>query len=227
LTALAQGFARWTGARSLLIDMEGHGREEIIVDVDLWRTVGWFTTHFPVLLDLGTSGDPSAALKVIKEQLRAVPSRGIGYGVLRYLSREEEIVERLRAAPQPEVSFNYLGQFDQALPETSPFRPAGESIGPLQSPRGERSHSLYFSGNVAGGQLRLTCVYSRNLYRRATIEVLTGNIAEALRSIISHCNSAEAGGFTPSDFTLARLDERKLDRISSLLNEIDDSEEEE
>jgi amino acid adenylation domain-containing protein/non-ribosomal peptide synthase protein (TIGR01720 family) len=227
LTALAQGFARWTGVRSLLIDLEGHGREEIIEDIDLWRTVGWFTTHFPVLLELGTSADPGAILKVIKERLRAVPNRGIGYGVLRYLSREEEIVERLRAAPQPEVSFNYLGQFDQALPETSPFRPAGESIGPLQSPRGERSHPLYFSGSVAGGQLHLACVYSRNLYRRATIEELTGNIAEALRSIITHCQSAEAGGFTPSDFTLARLDERKLDRISSLLNEIGDSEEEE
>jgi amino acid adenylation domain-containing protein/non-ribosomal peptide synthase protein (TIGR01720 family) len=227
LTALAQGLARWTGARSLLIDMEGHGREEIIEDVDLWRTVGWFTTHFPVLLDLGTSGDPGAALKVIKERLRAVPNRGIGYGVLRYLGREEEIAERLRAAPQPEVSFNYLGQFDQALPETSPFRPASESIGPLQSLRGERSHLLYFSGNVAGGQMRLTCIYSRNLYRRATIEELTGNIAEALRSIITHCQSAEAGGFTPSDFALARLDERKLDRISSLLNEIDDLQEEE
>jgi amino acid adenylation domain-containing protein/non-ribosomal peptide synthase protein (TIGR01720 family) len=226
LAALAQGFAWWTGARSLLIDLEGHGREEIIEDVALWRTVGWFTTHFPVLLDLGASSDPGAALKVIKERLRAVPNRGIGYGLLRYLSRNEEIVEQLRAAPQPEVSFNYLGQFDQALPETSPFRPAGESIGPLQSPRGERSHSLYFSGSVAGGQLHLTCIYSRNLYRRATIEKLTGNIAEALRSIITHCQSAEAVGFTPSDFTLARLDERKLDRISSLLNEIDLQEEE-
>ncbi len=225
LAALAQGFARWTGARSLLIDLEGHGREEIIEDVVLWRTVGWFTTHFPVLLDLGISADPGAALKIIKERLRAVPNHGIGYGVLRYLSRKEEIVEPLRAAPQPEVSFNYLGQFDQALPDTSPFRPAGESIGPLQSSGGERSHLLYFSGNVAGGQMRLTCIYSRNLYRSATIEELTGNIVDALRSIITHCQSAEAGGFTPSDFTLARLDERKLDRISSLLDEIDDMQE--
>ncbi|MBO0797273.1 MAG: non-ribosomal peptide synthetase, partial [Blastocatellia bacterium] len=227
LTALVQGFARWTGARALLVDMEGHGREEIIEDVAMWRTMGWFTTHFPVLLDLGTSADSGAALKVIKERLRAVPNRGIGYGVLRYLSRNEEIVERLRAAPQPEVSFNYLGQFDQALPETSPFRPADESIGPLQSLRGERGHLLYFSGSVAGGQLHLTCVYSRNLHRRATIEELTGNIVEAVRSIITHCQSVEANGFTPSDFTLAKLDERKLERISSLLNEIDVSEEEE
>jgi non-ribosomal peptide synthase protein (TIGR01720 family) len=125
------------------------------------------------------------------------------------------------------VSFNYLGQLDQALPETLPFRPAAESIGPLQSPRGDRSHSLYFSGSVAGGRLHLTCVYSRNLYRRATIEELTGNIADALRTIITHCQSAEAGNFTPSDFTLAKLDERELSRISSLLNEIDDSDEEE
>jgi amino acid adenylation domain-containing protein/non-ribosomal peptide synthase protein (TIGR01720 family) len=225
LTALAQAFARWTGSRSLLIEMEGHGREEIIEDVDLWRTVGWFTTHYPVLLDLGTATDPGAALKLIKERLRAVPNRGIGYGLLRYLSGVQEIVERLRALPQPEVSFNYLGQLDQALPETSPFGPASESIGPLQSPRGDRSYLLYINGSVIGGQLHLTSIYSRNLYRRSTIVELTGNIAEELRSIITHCQSADAGGFTPSDFTLAGLDEQKLSRISSLLNEIDDSEE--
>ncbi len=133
----------------------------------------------------------------------------------------QEIVERLRALPQPEVSFNYLGQLDHALPETSPFGPASESIGPLQSPRGDRSYLLYINGSVIGGQLHLTSIYSRNLYRRSTIEELTGNIAQELRSIITHCQSAEAGGFTPSDFTLANLDEQDLSRISGLLDEID------
>ncbi|MGE0127959.1 MAG: amino acid adenylation domain-containing protein [Blastocatellales bacterium] len=222
LTALAQAFARWMGSRSLLLEMEGHGREEIIEEVDLWRTVGWFTTHYPVLLDLGTATDPGAALKLIKEQLRAVPNRGIGYGLLRYISGDREIVEKLRALHKPEMSFNYLGQLDQALPENSPFRPASESAGPLQSPRGERSYLLHINGSVAGGQLHLTSIYSRNLYRRSTIVELTENIAEALRSIITHCQSAEAGGFTPSDFTLAKLNEQELSRISDLLDEIDE-----
>lgn len=121
------------------------------------------------------------------------------------------------------MSFNYFGQLDQALPETSPFAPASESIGPLQSPRGDRGSLLHINGSVVGGQLHLTTIYSRNLYRRSTIEELTGNIAEELRSIITHCQSAEAGGFTPSDFTLAKLNEQELSRISGLLDEIDDA----
>jgi len=225
LAAVAQAFARWTGARSLLIDLEGHGREEIIEGVDLWRTVGWFTTHFPVLLDLGNAANSGDAIKAIKEQLRAVPNRGIGYGLLRYQSGKEEVAERLRALPHPEVSFNYLGQLDQVLPESSPFGPAPESAGPLHSPQGNRSYLLYLSGSVSGGQMRLTCIYSENLYRRSTIERLTQNIAEALQAIITHCQSAEAGGYTPSDFTLAKLDEQGLSHISSLLDATDDFEE--
>ncbi|HEY2464990.1 MAG TPA: condensation domain-containing protein, partial [Steroidobacteraceae bacterium] len=86
LTALLQAFAGWTGRSALLIALEGHGREELFDQADLSRTVGWFTSLFPVLLDLGTSTDCGNALKTVKEQLRAVPRRGIGYGVLRYLT---------------------------------------------------------------------------------------------------------------------------------------------
>jgi non-ribosomal peptide synthase protein (TIGR01720 family) len=224
LSALAQAFSRWTGARTLLVELEGHGREEIIEGADVWRTVGWFTTHFPVLLDLGSAINPGDALKTIKEQLRAIPNRGIGYGLLRYQSGDGEIIEKLRALPQPEVSFNYFGQFDQVLSESSPFRPARESVGPLHSPRGHRSHLLYFSGSVIGGQLQLSCIYSENLYRRATIEELTQKVVEELRAIIAYCRSAEAGGYTPSDFALAGLDEEKLGVISDLLDEVDEVE---
>ena len=91
LTALVQAFSRWTGARSLLVDLEGHGREEIFEDVDLSRTVGWFTTIFPVLLESGGGFHPGNALKSVKEQLRRIPNRGIGYGLLRYLSRDADI----------------------------------------------------------------------------------------------------------------------------------------
>jgi hypothetical protein len=135
LTALAQSFSQWTESRTLLVDLEGHGREAIFDDVDLSRTVGWFTTIFPALLNL-EAWEPGEALKSIKEQLRAIPNRGVGYGLLRYLSGDEEIAARLRQSPQAEVSFNYLGQFDQLLPEGALFGPATESVGPARSPRG-------------------------------------------------------------------------------------------
>ncbi|HEY7496643.1 MAG TPA: condensation domain-containing protein, partial [Candidatus Tectomicrobia bacterium] len=226
LTALVQAFARWSGVRSLLIDLEGHGREQLVDGVDPWRTVGWFTTHFPVQLDLGRATNPGDALKSIKEQLRAIPNRGIGYGLLRYLSGNTDLAERLRALPQPVVCFNYLGQFDQTLPDSSPFAVARESGGPSQSLRGHRSYLLYVSGGIIEGRLQLTCLYSENLYRRATIADLTQGMVAALRALIAHCQSAEVGDYTPSDFALAALDEQKLRKISGLLEEIDAAEEE-
>jgi amino acid adenylation domain-containing protein/non-ribosomal peptide synthase protein (TIGR01720 family) len=223
MTALVEALARWTGTRAWLIDLEGHGREEILEGVALWRTVGWFTTHFPVRLDLGAAADPGSALKLVKEQLRAVPNRGIGYGLLRYLSgtSHQLVPPGLRALPRPELSFNYLGQFDQVLPESSPFGPAPESAGPLQSPRGARPQHLSLNGSVAGGQLRLTLLYSETLYRRDTIERFAQYILDALEAIITHCQSPTAGGYTPSDFTLAKLDEQDLNQISTLLDSMD------
>jgi non-ribosomal peptide synthase protein (TIGR01720 family) len=216
LTALAQALAEWTGERTLLVDLEGHGREDIFDDVDLSRTVGWFTTIYPVPLRLEKSTNSGEVLKSVKEQLRAIPQRGLGYGLLRYLSGDEEIAEALRRLPQAEVSFNYLGQLDQALPPDSLLdsllAPARESGGPVHSPSGRRKHLLDVRGSVARGQLNLSWTYSENIHRRATIERLAQSYVEALRALIAHCQSPEAGGYTPSDFPLAQLDQVELDQ---------------
>src|SRR5436190_2803876 len=105
--------APWTGTATLRIDLEGHGREAIFEDVDLSRTVGWFTSIFPVVLDLAAGDDPRSMLLSVKAELRRLPNRGMGYGLLRYLSEESDVVEKLRSLPPAEISFNYLGQFDQ------------------------------------------------------------------------------------------------------------------
>jgi len=213
LTALAQTLARWTGSRTVLIDLEGHGREDIFDDVDLSRTVGWFTALFPVRLNLEGADGPGEALKAVKEQLRRVPNRGLGYGLLRYLNGDEEITRQLEALPQPEVIFNYLGQLDQAVPEGSPFGPAPESSGPAHSPQGRRTHVLEVNGVIAGGRLQLEWTYSENLHRRDTIERLAQDYVEALRSLIAHCQSTEVIGYTPSDFAEFGWDEEDLEGI--------------
>jgi amino acid adenylation domain-containing protein/non-ribosomal peptide synthase protein (TIGR01720 family) len=217
LTALVQAFAQWTGDRSLLVDLEGHGREKIFDDVDVSRTVGWFTTLFPVLLNLGEASHPGDALKVVKEQLRGIPNRGIGYGLLRYL-RDDKIEETLETLPQAEVIFNYLGQFDQTFSELSLFGLAQESSGPTRSLQGKRCHLLEINGLVSGGQLRLDWTYSKNLYRKATLESLAQSFVEALRSLIAHCQSPAAGGYTPSDFPDVDLSQGQLEKA---LAEID------
>jgi amino acid adenylation domain-containing protein/non-ribosomal peptide synthase protein (TIGR01720 family) len=213
LTALAQAFSDWTGYDTLLIDLEGHGRQSILEDIDLSRTVGWFTTHSPVRLHLEASSDVGCALKSIKEQLRLLPNQGIGHGLLRYFSRDRETREKLSERAQPQVSFNYLGQFDEVLGRSGIFRPASESSGPNRSPRGSRQHTLEITAGVLDGVLQVSWNYCENLHRRDTIEMLAENFIEALQSIIAHCQAPEAGGFTPSDFPEAALNQKELDKF--------------
>jgi non-ribosomal peptide synthase protein (TIGR01720 family) len=179
--------------------------------VDLSRTVGWFTTIFPVLLKLQEADDPGTALKSVKEQLRCIPNRGIGYGLLRYFKGDVAITEKLLSLPQAEVSFNYLGQFDQLLSPGSMFQIAKESSGAEHSRLGSRLHLLEVNALVAGGQLQLDWTYSSKLHQRATIESLAQGFLKALRSLIAHCQSPEAGGYTPSDFPLTQMSQDALD----------------
>ncbi len=218
LTALAQAVSSWSGTRRVLIDLEAHGREEVGSDANISRTVGWFTSIFPVLLDLEAASGPEVALKTIKEQLRQVPQHGLGYGLLRYLSADQSLRERLRTLPPAEITFNYLGQFDQTLPQTAIFTPAQESPGSTSSPRGQRRYLLEVVGLVVGGQFRLNWTYSEALHRHATIALLAENFIAALRELINHCRSPEVGGYTPSDFPTVELSQTKLEK---LLAEID------
>jgi non-ribosomal peptide synthase protein (TIGR01720 family) len=218
LTALVQTFAEWTQEHSLLLDLEGHGREALNKDIDVSRTVGWFTTIFPVLLTLEGISHPGEALKAIKEQLRGVPNRGIGYGVLRYLSEDAQVSQQLQTLPQAEVRFNYLGQFDQVLPESSLFKLVYPTPGASRSPRGNRRYLIDINGFVLGGQLQLEWTYSEQIHQRSTIEQLAQGFVEALRSLITHCQSPEAGGYTPSDFPEANLSQKDLEQFLAKIN---------
>jgi non-ribosomal peptide synthase protein (TIGR01720 family) len=212
LTALAEGFRRWTGERRVLVDVEGHGREAIVSTVDLARTVGWFTAIYPVQLALPVVWEPGSALKQIKEQLRTVPRAGVGFGILKYPRRTEE----LRSIKAP-VSFNYLGQLDQVVSGSSLYHLAPESAGPPYSPLGKRTHLLAFYGSVFGGQFQLRIEYSRNVHRQARIEKLADNFITALRALITHCTSGETFSYTPSDFPLISVDQEQLDKAFSLV----------
>ena len=218
LTALVQTMARWTREPSLLIHLEGHGREELFEDVDLSRTVGWFTTMFPVLLTLQEGAGLGEALKSVKEQLRRIPQQGIGYGLLRYLRQEGAAPTQLAALPPAAVSFNYLGQLDQALARSSLFRPASESSGPPRSLLGQRAHLLEISGSVLQGTLQMNWTYSEQVHQRPTIERLAQGFQDALQALIIHCTSAEAGGYTPSDFPDVDLSQDELDDILATIS---------
>ncbi|HEX8320473.1 non-ribosomal peptide synthetase/type I polyketide synthase [Longimicrobium sp.] len=223
LAALCDALGRWTGSPRVRLSLEGHGREEEIADgVDLTRTVGWFTTVFPLVLDTSGATGPGDRLKRVKEQVRAIPRRGIGYGVLRYLGPDAELRARLAGQADPEVVFNYLGQFDSAPMAGARLAFAGGARGREWSPLNRRRCLLEVNGQVLGGCLRLEWTYSEGTHRRETVERLAEACLEALRATVAHCREQGAGGFTPSDFPLAELTQEQLDALPTGMGGLED-----
>jgi amino acid adenylation domain-containing protein/non-ribosomal peptide synthase protein (TIGR01720 family) len=218
LAGLALTIQGWTGQNEVLIDLEAHGREELVEDADTSRTVGWFTAQFPVRLRLGAGESPGDAITSIKEQLRAVPQRGAGFGVLRYLSRDAETVRRLQAQPAPEILFNYFGQAGRVLaPELQWALLPGSTDGDI-SPRALRPHLLDINGMITGGRLDLTWTFSEALHDRATIEALASRYDSTLRLLVDHCRATTTRHYTPSDFPAAGLDQKSLDALVAKLD---------
>jgi len=186
LAALSRVLCRWSGQASALIQLEGHGREDLVADIDLSRTVGWFTSMFPVRLTPGLDDDIGASVRAVQRQLAAVPNKGLGYGVLRHLSGPE-VAAQLSAAPQARVTFNYLGQFDQSFDDKAMLVPAAETNGSCYSPMAALGNWLEIVGQVYDGQLALRCVFSNRRYRVETVEQLMQAYQAELEALIEHC----------------------------------------
>lgn len=216
LTAVAQAFSQWTGQSRLLIDLEGHGREDLFDGFDLSRTVGWFTILYPVCLDIADYQGEGPQLMAVKEQLRRIPNNGLGYGVLRYLAHPT-IRQRLAAGSQSEILFNYLGQREQPWPEDAPFQIAAEAVGPLRSPHAQRPYLIELNGSVDEGKFYMDWTYSEAIHHQATVKTLAHAFIQALQALINHCLSPGVGDFTPSDFEEFDGDKESL---ADLMDEI-------
>ncbi|NET02964.1 MAG: amino acid adenylation domain-containing protein, partial [Sphaerospermopsis sp. SIO1G1] len=216
LTALVLVLSKWTNSKSVLFNLEGHGREDILEGVDISRTIGWFTTMFPVVVNIEKE-DLGNIIKSVKEQLREIPNKGIGYGVLRYLS-DAEISNQLEKAQPAEISFNYLGQFTQTLNTSSLLSSADESSGEFQSLLGNRETVLDVNAIISEEQLQITWIYSHNIHEQKTIENIANDFINTLQEIINHCLEPENVGYTPSDFPLIKLNQQELDGIIDKLN---------
>ncbi|MET0395456.1 MAG: non-ribosomal peptide synthase/polyketide synthase [Longimicrobiaceae bacterium] len=213
LCALASTLARWTGDRRVRVELEGSGREEErFADVDLSRTVGWLTHTYPMLLELPEDRSAGAVPKAVVEQLRGVPHRGLGYGLLRW-GGGNRAGAKLAAASRAAVAFGYLGQLEETVAEHTFFRLAPEPAGAAQDPRRARSYRVEVIGAVNGGRLSVTFGFSAATHRRETLERVAAWYAEELRGLIAHCRGGGAGGRTPDDFPLAGLDPAALDTL--------------
>jgi amino acid adenylation domain-containing protein/non-ribosomal peptide synthase protein (TIGR01720 family) len=188
LTAMVQSFARWTGKRRLLVDIAHHGRIGLFEDIDLSRTVGWFSTFHPIVLDLGSIADPVAELQAVKRQIERVPQQGLTYSLLRYLCSDAEIAAQLGEIPRPQVLMTYTGKFYKSLPETGVLRLIGSSVGPIHHCQGTRMYELVFNQLVTDEQLGLGLTYSNELHQRVTVERLADGYMDALRTFIARCD---------------------------------------
>ncbi|WP_445571552.1 non-ribosomal peptide synthetase [Pseudomonas sp. E102] len=220
LTALARVLCRWSNHDSALVQLEGHGREALFDDIDLTRTVGWFTSVYPLRLS-PSADDIGTSIKAIKEQLRAVPHKGLGYGVLRYLT-DSGTREAMAGLPQALVTFNYLGQLDHALGQDALFRPLDEPLGAIHDPDAPLPNELSLDCQVSGGELALRWTFSAERHDRQSIAVLANAYLDELQHLIEHCLTDEAGGLTPSDFPLAKLTQAQLDNLPVPAAEIED-----
>jgi amino acid adenylation domain-containing protein/non-ribosomal peptide synthase protein (TIGR01720 family) len=221
LTALARVMVRWTGDDHALVLLEGHGREDLFDSIDLTRTVGWFTSVFPARLS--PVAELGASLKQVKEQLRAIPHKGIGFGALAHLG-DEQARETLQALPAPRLTFNYLGQFDGSFAEADEalFAPTSESGGAEVNMQGPLGNPLALNGKVFGGELDLSWTYSGAMFDAATIQRLADDYVQELTALIGHCCDSGNRGVTPSDFPLAQLSQPQLDALVLEPQGIDD-----
>ncbi|SDR46994.1 non-ribosomal peptide synthetase [Pseudovibrio sp. Tun.PSC04-5.I4] len=184
LASLAQTLTEATGQPMALIELEGHGREELFEDLDISRTVGWFTTTYPILIDLSniTSAE---VLKRTQESLDAVPCRGIGYGLLR------EIKSDLREIPTPQVSLNYLGHFDQTFSNSNLFEPTKGSIGANRGADNQRPHLLDITARVINNCLSVDWTYNPTLHNKEYIERLAETFLDKIKKISNECSEAQ------------------------------------
>src|SRR5579864_4777053 len=210
ITALARAMVRWNGRAGLLLDLEGHGRVDLGPQFkrDVSRTVGWFTTIYPVYLGVENK-EIAEDLKSVKETLRQVPNQGLGFGVLQYLDESGRFL--LQAAPKPEVVFNYLGQFDQTK-SSHDWAFAPKSVKTTEGSSVLRPHLLEIQAYVVRGHLQVDFRYGANIQDETTVRLLASYLLEELHGLIQHCRTAETT-FTPSDFPLLQLTQKELDGL--------------
>ncbi|MGW7206667.1 amino acid adenylation domain-containing protein [Streptomyces sp. NPDC054837] len=216
IAALATAFTQWRRHPSLLLDIERHGREEIADDIDLSRTVGWFTTVVPARLDLSgiDPKDPAQVLKTVKEQLRSVPDRGIGHGLLRHLTPEAGPL--LAKLPAPEIGFNYLGRAARSADgDWSPAPETLRNLGAVHDRALPVAHGLEITAvTTDDGRLDTTWSWAPGIWSEDDVSALADGWFEALAAQAAGTNDA-AGGHTPSDLPLVSLSQAEIDELEA------------
>jgi len=236
LTALAISIRQWGNMKDILINVETHGREQFASGINVDRTVGWFTSQYPLLLELGNSNDLGVLIKSVKETLRKIPNKGLGYGILKYLTSLEQKGEMIFKVT-PQIGFNYLGEFklyqedpnavrsnkslnlsNDTYDSSSKITISKFSKGDSLSQEWPMLHPLELSGNVLDGRLIFEFDYNIYEYNQTTVERLAKFFYSAVEEIIDHCCSKKEKEITPSDVGDSDLTIEELMDIQEMIS---------
>ncbi len=211
VAALVQTLRNWSNENSIIINMEGHGRDTELEKIQISRTVGWFTSIFPVLFS-PVNDDIEAVLKYVKERIRSVPNKGVGYGLHRYALNSES-----QHHPKPEEDtrylFNYLGDLSQTIKKGVLFSGLIEPASDSRHIKQCRTHEFVFNARIVQGMLKIECDFSHAIYKEKEVDSLLEQYILLLESYILHCLDLNNGGFTPSDMPDLDMDQIELDAI--------------
>ncbi|WP_157844977.1 condensation domain-containing protein, partial [Methylocucumis oryzae] len=208
LAALATTLSRWLQRNAVTIMLEGHGRDSVLsdADIDVSRTVGWFTSLYP--LKLTATASLGETIKSVKQGLRSVPDKGLGFGVLRYLAKAE-YRQSLAALTLPSISFNYFGQFSE---QQTWLSPASESAGADHDPDALLPDWLEINAHVYAGQLQIRWRFSTAQYHLTTVTQLAESYQRELLALLAeHQNGVQTA--TPSDFPWVDIAQSELDAL--------------
>lgn len=220
LSALFYTFKKIFSVISIKVDLEGHGREDVFSKVDISRTIGWFTSIFPFYLEIPSSEKLDDLIKVTKENIRNIPNRGFGYGLLKYLNSSKPRGELLRSEYDSEVRFNYLGRFDNIETNgdfsriSSPIKLANRSN------RQKSQYLININAMITNNELIIYWGYSSSFFNKKTIEAVGQKYIDTLKLIIDHCANVSAVSYTPSDLPEIEIDQKCLDELFEELEEL-------
>ncbi|WDZ59769.1 non-ribosomal peptide synthetase [Paenibacillus polymyxa] len=216
LTALGLAYREWSGHAEIAVQVESHSRTKLIKDIDVSRTVGRFTSVYPFVVNVSKPEDLAHQIKLVKDNLRRVPNKGFGYGILRYLTdREQQDRAALFSAKPPEISFSFDGEAREGTTwRTSPLSTfAGTEINPLT----EKASSFDIHGAVTDERLRIVFEYNAREYEASTVERLTASFKTHLIELIRHCCAKDTAEQSPTDFTYGQL---SLDQFENIANRL-------
>ncbi|MCS4479437.1 condensation domain-containing protein [Clostridium botulinum] len=205
---------KWKGLNNLAITLEGHGREDILKDVDITRTIGWFTTTYPVVLDLNQE-NIGKSIKKTKEILRKVPDKGIGYGILKQLtSCKNKNNEEMEL--KTDIGFNYLGQFDEDT-NNEVFKnsnmPTGNSLGQ----EFKLLNSIEINSMISDGELNIDISYNSLEYNESSIENFGDLYKQSLITVVKHCMEKEETEYIGVDYGVNEYSIEEIDELKNFV----------